>query len=182
MLIGPLGSERQKHVSALAAAHGLKVINLQAELPAKPPPPAATATEEEAAAAKTEWLPEDLASMAKALCAKLGAPPLSTQGVLLEGEPLPEAMTEALLAHNLHPHTCVMLELGIDAAVARVYGSKDVPEYPKPHRLPFYPFLDPRRQRRELRALKALGLSLPLPDPHPRNEDGKPIEPPPTTG
>jgi hypothetical protein len=85
-------------------------------------------------------------------------------------------------AQNLHPHMCVTLDDPIEAAVARVYGSKDVGEYPKPHRLPFYPYLDPRRQRRDLRALKALGLSLPLPDPHPRNpETGKPLEPAPTT-
>jgi len=77
MLVGPLGSGRQRHVASLAAAHGLDVINLQTELPPQPPPPPATATDEEKAAAKTEWLPEDLADMAKALCAKLTSPPLS---------------------------------------------------------------------------------------------------------
>ena len=39
-------------------------------------------------------------------------------------------------------------------AVRRLLGNKDVGLYPLPHRLPHYPFLDPLRQRREIRALK----------------------------
>ena len=90
MLLGPLGSDRQKHAVGLSVAHGLHVVNLQVELPPAPPKPPATATEEEVAAAKKEWLPEDLEEMAKALSAKLSRVPLSRQAVLLEGEPLSE--------------------------------------------------------------------------------------------
>ena len=86
---------------------------------------------------------------------------------------------DAVLEHHLHPNLCLLLALPPAEAVARVYGRKDAGEFPKPHRLPFYPYLDPRRQRRELRALKVLGVEAP--NPHPRHpETGKPIEPPPT--
>jgi hypothetical protein len=188
MLVGPLGSERQKHVAALAAAHELEVLNLQALLPPQPPPPAPTATEEEKAAAKKEWLPEDLAAMAGALGERLSSAPLSKKNVLLEGEAVSDPIMEALLASNLHPTLCVFLKISAEQAVSRVYGSKEAgtqgirssecSEYPKPHRLPFYPYLDSRRQRRELRALKALGVEPP--NPNPRNlETGKPINPAP---
>ncbi|EKX46272.1 hypothetical protein GUITHDRAFT_86788, partial [Guillardia theta CCMP2712] len=62
--------------------------------------------------------------------------------------------------------------MGDEEAVRRLYGSKDVLRFPRPHRLPFYPFLDPRRQRRELRALRHLGIEAP--NANPRDEEGKP--------
>jgi len=90
-----------------------------------------------------------------------------------------QAMLEALLAQNVHPHLCVQLTIGIEEAVARVYGNKEYPEFPKPHRLPFYPYLDPHQQRREMRALRALNVDAPNPNPR-DSETGKPILPAPT--
>ena len=181
MLIGPLGSHRQKHVAHLSQTHGLHVINLDAALPAKPPGQPASASAEEAAECKTEWAPEDMKEMAENLAAKLATPPLASTAVLLEGEPLSEAMVQALVEANLHPHLCVLLGITAETAVQRVFGSKDAEglQFPKPHRLPFYPYLDTREQRRELRALKQLGVDPP--NPNPRDpETGKPIEPAPT--
>ena len=131
MLVGPLGSERHKHVADMAAAHQLEVLNLQALLPPEPPPPPTTATEEEKAAAKKEWLPEDLAQMAQALSDKLSTPPLSQKAVLLEGEAVSEGMMDALLACNLHPTLCILLKMSAEEALPRVYGSKEVTEYPE---------------------------------------------------
>ena len=171
MLVGPIGSERHKHVADLTSNNALTVLNLQNELPPRPQPPAATASEEEVAERKDKWSEEDLAAMARALADKLAAPPLSRAAVLLEGEAVSGEMLEALLACNLHPHLCILLQVTPEQAVERAYASKEEPEFPCPHRLPFYPYLDSRTQRREIRALKKLGIDPP--DAKARDDSGK---------
>lgn len=180
MLIGPDGSGRDRLASDLAEANNLLVIPLASVLPLsrpRPPPSKELGEGEKEPPFDPEWTESECLDMCKALKIKLASPPYAGRGVVLEGVPLSDKLTAAALSALLHPVAAFFVSLEDADAVSRLYGMRDL-AYPKPHRLPFYPFLDAHVQRRDMRILKALGIEPP--NPHPRDEEGKPVEPKPT--
>ena len=180
MILGADGSGKEALAADIAESNQLSIIKLESALPASrpPPPPQELAEGEEPAPFDPEWTDEECLDMCKALRAKLASPPYSSsRGVILEGAPLSEKYTAALLAALLHPVAAFFVSIEDAGAVSRLYGVKNG-AYPKPHRLPFYPFLDQYMQRRDIRVLKALGIQVP--NPSPKDEEGKPIEPKPS--